>query len=380
MIPIAIPNLSGNEEANLVECIRTGFVSSVGQFVGRFENKVAELAQAQRGAAVCSGTCGLQLALQAVGVKSGDLVIFPSYTFIATANAVHALGATPWLFDIDQKTWTLDFHQVSNALKTLCIKEKDGIYHSQTRQRIAAIVPVFTNGHPADMENFRRIATQYQIPLIADAAPALGAKVNHIPATKWADLAVFSFNGNKTFTSGGGGVVVGDRNEWIDQVRHLSSTGRIGTAYDHDVAAFNYRMTNLAAAVGCAQLDRYEEFLNKKRQIFEVYQKSFSSLSGVISFKEEQGFTSAHWLSGFVLDRNQGELDRMRNQLKEEGIESRAFWKPIHFQKPYENALKESMQVTENLWNKVQVLPCSTGLDLVEVENVAQKVKKILCS
>ena len=257
MIPLAAPDLTGNEARYLQDCITSTYVSSIGPFVDQFESMVSAATGAEAAVATSSGTAGLHVALVAVGVRRDDLVILPSFTFIASANAIAQCGAEPWLFDVTTESWTLDPTLLRVQLERETRSEGGGRIHKSSGKRIAAIMPVHTLGLPADMDSIVQIGRDMGIPIVADAAPAIGASYKNRPMGQCgADLSVLSFNGNKTVTSGGGGAVIGDDGEALNLVRHLSSTARAGADYDHDQAGFNYRMTNLQAAVGCAQLEQ----------------------------------------------------------------------------------------------------------------------------
>lgn len=380
MIPLAVPNLTGKEREYLNKCIDTTFVSSVGEFVNRIEELTAGKCGAKHAVATSSGTTGLHLALVGCGVKPGDLVIIPTFTFIATANAVAHCGAVPWLMDISADSWTLDADQLEWELKEKT-KRKDGeLLHRESGKRIGAIMPVYTLGNVPDMDKIRAVSDRYQLPLIADAAAALGAKYKGGEIGSLADLTVFSFNGNKTVTAGGGGVIAGGDEALLKKLKHLSTTARVTAEYDHDMVGFNYRMTNIQAAVGCAQLERLEEFVAKKREIRAFYNKAFADISAVLTFPEPQNEESACWFSGVVL--RQGGLEDVRmlcGKLREKGIEARSFWKPIHLQKPYENAEKaDTLDVSAGLWDRILTLPCSTNIQKYELAYVAEEVKAII--
>ena len=209
MIPLAVPNLTGNEKKYLDNCIDTTFVSSVGEYVNRLEEMVAESTDGSFAVATSSGTTGLHAALTAVGVGYNDLVIIPTFTFIATANAVKHCGADPWLMDIDEDTWCLKPDLVKNEIEKCCKRtSKGGLIHTDTGKRVAALMPVYTLGNTPDMDAFREIADYYNLPLVVDAACAIGATYDKKNIGILADLSVLSFNGNKTITCGGGGAVI----------------------------------------------------------------------------------------------------------------------------------------------------------------------------
>lgn len=374
MIPLSIPNLTGNEKKYLDDCIDTTFVSSVGEYVNRFEQIVANATGSKFAVATSSGTTGIHAALTAVGVKRDDLVIIPTFTFIASANAVKHCGADPWLMDISPDDWCLDLKLVRSEITKYCEKREDGLYHKDLGRRVAAIMPVYTLGNIPDMTGVRAIAYEYGLPLVVDAACAIGATHNDQPIGDLADLSVLSFNGNKTITCGGGGAVIGNDEELLDHVRHLTTTARVWPDYDFDEVGFNYRMTNIQAAVGCAQMERLNQFIDRKRYVREYYEKELAGLKdkGISFFPTTPG--SSCWFSGIVL-REDSKLDDAKAicaHLKDNGIESRSFWKPVHLQKPYSQSPVSDVSVSEGLWQRIITLPCSTGITDEELEKVCE--------
>lgn len=378
MIPLAVPNVGEREERYLRRCIETGFVSSVGEFVERFEQAVAEAAGAPYGTATSSGTTGLHLALTLCGVEHGDLVVLPSFTFIASANAVRQCGADPWLFDVEPESWTLDPETVEAALQRHCVRDGGGLRHEPTGRRVAALMPVYTLGHPARMDRFREIGERFGLPVIADAAAALGARFRDRELGSLADLTVFSFNGNKTVTAGGGGVLVGEEESLIARGRHLATTARVGAEYHHDVAGFNYRLTNLQAAVGLAQVERLEELVGRKRAIDARYREALEGTEGLRGFPQADWAWSACWFSGVLLPEDAPPLRDVCSGLVERGIGARTFWKPIHLQPPYAESPREVLPVTESFWRRVLTLPCSTHLSAEDQERAISAVREVL--
>ena len=381
MIPLSIPNISGKEGKYLQECIESNFVSSVGPFVDRFEEDLMKASGARAAVATASGTAGLFLALKVLGVRRRDLVILPSYTFIASANAIAHCGAVPWLFDVDVRSWTLDSNQVKESLALQTERREGELIHLKSGRRIGAIMPVYTFGTPADMDALKDIADEYQLPLVADAAAALGARYRGRNLGELADLTVFSFNGNKTITSGGGGMVVGGEKVLLQSIRHLSTQARKGPHYDHDEVGFNYRMTNLQAAVGCAQLERLDEFVSAKRNITKKYNRAFIGIPGVGIFPEATYAESACWFSGITINKPiLKEVNSLCQQMRENGIEGRTFWKPIHLQIPYSQSPYNSFDVTESFWSSILTLPCSTNLTNDDQKKVIDVVTRLLKS
>ncbi len=377
MIPLAMPNLTGNEKKYLDNCIDTTFVSSVGEYVTRFEEMVAEATGSKYAVATSAGTTGLHAALTAVGVERDDLVILPTFTFIASANAIKHCGADPWLMDIDEDTWCLSPERVKEAVASHCEIKDDIVIHKPTGRKVAALMSIYTLGNIPDMDEFRAIANKYRLPLVVDAACAIGAKYKEKDFGSVADLSVLSFNGNKTITCGGGGAVVGDDEELLNHVRHLTTTARIWPDYDFDEVGFNYRMTNIQAAVGCAQMERLDEFVTRKREVREQYRDRLSILKdlGVNFFPTTDG--SSCWFSGMVLPEESKLKDSkdLCSKLKARGIEARPFWKPVHLQVPYKDSPCEQTVVANSLWQRIVTLPCSTNVKDAELDKVVDAIK-----
>lgn len=417
MIPLAVPNLIGNEQKYLDQCIETTFVSSVGEFVNRLEDMVAKSTGSKYAVATSAGTTGLHAALTAVGVKPGDLVIIPSFTFIATANAVAHCGAIPWCMDVSADDWCLDPEVVRKELSENTVRMNyygddlstdrrqggvldtnvnpgmcEGVFHKESERRVAAIMPVYTLGNIPDMKAFREIADAFDIPLVADAACAIGAtyrssgsdgntSADGLPFGPLADVSVISFNGNKTVTCGGGGMAVGNNEELMERIRHLTTTARLSPEYDFDMVGFNYRMTNLQAAVGCAQMENLDRFVERKRAVHRFYEEELAGMTWkgkeVSFFPTTDGATC--WFSGIVLPEGCG-IDDVRHIaafLKENGIEGRTFWKPVHLQPMYLECPRSELPVTESIWERIVTLPCSTGVTDEELETVVSVVRRV---
>lgn len=377
MIPIAEPNLSGREAQYLRECVETNFVSSIGPFVDLFEQHVSKATCASRAFATSSGTAGLHASLAALNVQAGDLVIAPTFTFIATGNAVAQCGAIPWLLDIEPDSWTLSVECLTAELQKHC-KIRDGVVvHEESGRRVSAIVAVYTLGAPADMDAINEVAGEWGLPVVADAACAIGARYHDKNIGSCADLSVASFNGNKTITCGGGGAVFGNDDDLIDRVRHLSTTARVGNAYEHDESGFNYRMTNVQAALGCAQFEQLDDFLLAKRRIHESYVELTTNCRDVQPFGSPKWGDSAHWFSGIVL-ASATRAHEVQAALQSQGIDARPFWKPLHLQKPYAKSPRSDVVNAEQVWNRIVVLPSSTGITESDLQYVHQCVADLL--
>lgn len=376
IIPLAIPHVGEAEARNLNACIEENMVSSIGRFVTQLEQDIARTSGATGGVATSAGTTGLHAALHALGVRHGDLVICPSFTFIASANAIAQCGATPWLVDIDED-WLLDLDQLESLLAQDTRKEEGGVIHRATGRRVAAIMPIYTLGNVPDMDRLGRIAGAYGLPVLADAAAALGATRHRAPIGPMADLSVISLNGNKIITAGGGGMVIGMSDALLRRVRHLTSTGRVSADYSHDEAAFNYRMTNIQAAVGCAQMERLDGFLNRKATIRQRYAEAFSTMEGQSPFPLVPGGSA--WFSGIVFGQDAAPaLADIVAMLRDRGVEARTFWKPVHLQPPYAEAPTGDLSRTTSVWDRILTLPCSSTLSSADQERVIEAVLDVL--
>ena len=379
MIPLAVPNLAGREAEYLQECITSTFVSTVGPFVTRFEEMVAAASGAKYAVATSAGTTALHAALLSAGVGRDDLVIAPSFTFIASVAAIAHCGALPWLFDVSPENWSIDVTLLASKLEKETHRRVDGaLLHTETGRRVSAILPVFTLGIPAQMDEINELAKAYYLPVVVDAAAALGTTYKDRPSGSLsAEFTMFSFNGNKTVTAGGGGIIVTDDPEKARLFRHVTTTARVGADYDHDMVGYNYRMTNLQAAVGCAQMENLGRFVELKRNIARNYREAFSDLAGIAPFPDPEYARSGYWFSGIVVNnRDPRQLTDIRVRLREAGIDARPFWKPAHLQAPYVGAPKTEMTVCDNLWQRIVTLPCSTGLTGADQDFVVDKVRR----
>lgn len=372
-VPLAVPNLGGRESEYVQECITTTFVSSAGAFVTRFEAGIADISGTDDSVAVCSGTVALQVALEQLDVGRGDLVIVPSLTFIASANAVKHSGADPWLVDCGTDDWTLDAGLVREAIVECTDPHPRGRLHRPTGQVLRAIMPVMTMGATPDLEAFVAIANEFGLVTVVDAAAAVGAlgTSGELLGRTGVDALCYSFNGNKTITCGGGGAVASADADLVRRIRHVTSTGRPGVAYDHDVVAYNFRMTNVEAAIGVAQLEQLPTFLTRKREVHERYVELAKSNPVLTAFPTPLSGRSTHWFSGVVyVGDDRGWASAFRSHMGESGIDVRPFWKPVHLQRPYAGSVQTSMPVSNEMWERIIPLPCSTGITDDELERV----------
>ena len=378
MIPIAVPNIDDSDRESVVQTMRDGWVSTVGPAVDEFEKALAQESGTPLSAAVAAGTMGLHVALVAIGVGRDDLVLCPSYSFIATANAIAHAGARPFFVDIDPASWCLCPNKLDEVLTTSFARDRTGaLRHRLTGRRAAAVMPVYTMGTPADMDAIVEVTSRHGLPVVADAAAAIGARYRGRPIGDLADLSVYSFNGNKTITTGGGAVTGPDK-RLVERVKHLASTARVGHDYDHDEVAFNYRMTALEAALGRSQIARLPSFLTSKRHIRETYATAFKE-TGLTAFPSPDWAQSAYWFSGCVLPPlAQIDIEEACKALRARGIGTRVFWKPLHLRGPHKDALRGSLRETEMLWDRVLVLPSSTHITEDELSRVIEAVRAVI--
>ena len=384
-IEISTPSLRGNEYKYLSECISTNFVSTVGPFINRFEEEVAIKIGIDKNKTVAtsSGTSALELGLISIGVKPNDLVIIPSYTFIATANAISYIGAEPWIIDIESKYLTLDPLDLFKELeKHTYLKDKQR-FHKSTNQRIAAIIPVFVFGHSPDLNLIYKICKQYSIPLFIDSACGIGSKYKNKKLGELGIPGIISFNGNKTITSGSGGIFFSQNESEVKSVRHLASTAKISRKYDHDMVGFNYRMSNIQAALGLAQVEQLENILKEKKDIHNLYRKEFSNSNFFNLINSPEWSKSSYWLN-FIIIKDEY-IDKSSDLIKflnDNHIRINYFWKPIHFQEPYLNLISsEAAKKNVHIQKKVIPLPSTATLKKLDqikvIDLINQYFKKI---
>ena len=372
-VPLAVPNLSGREAEYLLECVESTFVSTAGPFVSRFEQHIAKRSGTERASVMCSGTVALQMALEGLGVGEGDMVMAPSLTFIASTNAIEHSGARTWLVDCSADDWTLDIDLARSAIDAETVPHERGRLHTQSGLVLAAIMPVMVMGATLDFDAYTELARDYGLRVVIDAAAAIGATTFDGTAigASGADAVCYSFNGNKTITSGGGGAVVSQDNALLDRIQHLITTGRIGPGYDHDVIGYNFRMTNVEAALGVAQIEQLDGFVNRKRQVHDRYASVSERYVDLEPFPTPDRGLSTHWFSGFVYGgQNQNFCESFRGFMTDRGIDVRPFWKPVHMQTPYLDSVATPMTVCESLWHRIVPLPCSSGITDDELDHV----------
>jgi aminotransferase in exopolysaccharide biosynthesis len=304
-IPLHAPTFKSRDREYVLDAINSTFVSSVGEYVNRFERDLAGLTGAARAVATVNGTTALQTALRLVGVKCNDEVITQPLTFVATANAISHLGATPVFVDVDRDTMGLSPDAFNLFLHEKAIHKNNGSFNKQTGKRFAAIVPMHTFGHPCRIEKIVAIAREWNIPVVEDAAEAIGSWSGNKHCGTFGDVGILSFNGNKTITCGGGGAILTNSEQLANRAKHLTTTAKLPHPweFDHDEVGYNYRMPNLNAALACAQLERLPDIIREKREIANAYKDFFTSRNWGQFMIEPQNANSNYWLCTIALDK-----------------------------------------------------------------------------
>ncbi len=366
LIPLHEPEFNERECELVLKCVQSGWVSSVGSYVTDFENSVADFCSVDYGVAVVNGTAGLELALKACRVQPNDEVLIPSLTFVATANAVNNVGAIPHFLDVDQVTLGIDPEKMELYIDSIADFQKGNLVNRKTGRKISLLVVMHTFGHPVDMDKINRMCRKYEIPCVEDAAEALGSEFKGRKCGSLGDVAVISFNGNKIITTGGGGAVLTNDREIADRVRHLSTTAKIAHRweFDHDMAAHNYRLPNLNASLGLAQMEKLPEKIKTKRKLAQKYIKQFEDCDNLEIFQEPINSASNYWLNTLILKKNVSSQlrDFLLQELNDKGYQARPCWKLMHKLSFYKDCPRSDMQISEKLYNSIINLPSSAKL------------------
>jgi len=359
------PVFAGNEIAYLEECIKSTFVSSVGKFVDRFENMLEEVTGARRAIAVVNGTAALHACFTLAGVEAGDEVMSPALTFIATTNAIAYCGASPHFIDSSFRTLGMDAQALGARLDAIAQRGAGGTINRETGRKIAAIAPMHTFGHPVDMDEIVAIARHWDIAVVEDAAESLGSTYKGHAVGSQARLAALSFNGNKIVTTGGGGAILTNDEELGRRAKHITTTAKLPHkwAFVHDEVGFNYRLPNLNAALGCAQLEQLDGFLASKRRLAAAYQRAFAGVPGVQFSREPEGTTSNYWLNAILLDEAHAELrDEVLTALNASGFGARPTWTLMHRLPMFAACPRGDLRVAESIERRLINLPSSASI------------------
>jgi aminotransferase in exopolysaccharide biosynthesis len=354
------PQFTGNERQYLLECIDSTFVSSVGRFVDRFEADLAAYTGARHAVAVVNGTAALHVALLLAGVQPGDEVLVPALTFVATANAVTYCGALPHFVDCESRTLGMDADRLRAHLRAVAVERDGQLVNRATGRVIRALVPMHVFGHPSDLDALLGLADDFRLALVEDAAEALGSFHHGRHVGTRGLLGTLSFNGNKTVTTGGGGAILTDDAMLARRAKHLTTTAKLPHAweYRHDEIGFNYRMPNLNAALGCAQLEQLPQKLAAKRQLSARYQAAFADLRCLQLMAEPEGCRSNFWLQTLVLDAAHApERDAILRATNDAGLMTRPVWHPLHGLTPFADCPRMDLSCTDDMAQRLVNIP-----------------------
>jgi aminotransferase in exopolysaccharide biosynthesis len=358
-VPLHAPIFRGNEKEYLIDTINTTFVSSVGAYVDRFEVMMTEITKTQKAIAVVNGTSGIQVALQLVGVKNNDEVLTQALTFVATANAIAYNNAHPVFIDVDLDTMGLSPKALQTFLEQYGELRENGCFNKKTGRKIAACLPMHTFGFPVHLNEIITVCNQWKIPVIEDAAESLGSEYHNKPTGSFGDVAVFSFNGNKIVTAGGGGAIVTNNVALGDKAKHLTTTAKTTHPYEyfHDEIGFNYRMPNLNAALACAQLEQLNDFLYDKRNLAQQYVAFFENKG--IKFRTETPNTKAnYWLMCVELE-NKKEREFFLKQTNDAKVMTRPIWQLMFRLPMYQDCQKDEQVNAIFLEDRIVNIPSS---------------------
>jgi len=359
------PTFEGNEWQYLKECLDSTYVSSAGKFVDQFEGEIANYTGAKHAISVVNGTAALQIALKLAGVKAGDEVLIPALTFIATANAVTYCNATPHFVDSEESTLGIDALKLREYLSGNTSQVSGQCLNRNSGKVIRALVPMHTFGHPSDLEALLAISKDFNIVLVEDAAESLGSYFNGKHTGTIGLLGTLSFNGNKTITTGGGGAILTDDSNLAKHAKHLTTTAKLPHPWEfrHDEIGYNYRMPNLNAALGCAQLERLPEKLLAKRVLFKRYQETFANIEGIKLMAEPINCRSNYWLQNLILDESQAnQRDTILETTNKNGIMTRPAWELINSLPPYTHCPSMNLQSSNSILKRLISIPSSPRL------------------
>lgn len=360
MVPLHAPVFRGNEKKYLIECIDSTYVSYVGKYVSQFEDEIRKYTGSKYAIAVVNGTCALEIALKLAGVKDGDEVLTQALTFIASVNAISYCKASPVFIDSDLETLGMSVDKLHNFLLNFTEIKSDGFcYNKITGKRIAACLPVHIFGHPLKIDEILSLCNNYHIPVVEDAAESIGSKYKNRHTGTFGKFGVLSFNGNKTITTGGGGMILTDDEALAIKAKHLTTTAKVPHKWEfiHDEIGYNYRMTNVCAAIGCAQMEQIESFINSKRDLAKIYSEYFKT-TAIPFYMEKNDCYSNYWLNViFLQDRE--ERDMFLKFSNENGVMTRPAWHLINKLEMYKNCFSDNLDNANWLEDRIVNIPSS---------------------
>lgn len=374
MIPLSIPTLAGNEWQYVKDCLDTNWISSAGAYVDRFEAQLAAYTGSAHAVACMNGTAALHVALQLAGVTTGDYVIAPNITFVATCNAIAYTGAEPLLLDVDPGTWQLDLDLLEQVLAEDCTRRPTGLTFRKDGRRIAGIMPVHVLGNMCDMDRLLAIARQYDLPVVEDSTEALGSTFNGRHAGTFGDFGTSSFNGNKIISTGGGGMIFTPSAANAARLKHLTTTAKTDPLdYFHDEVGYNYRLVNILAALGVAQLEQLPGFLAAKKATSDFYRQELAGVGDLVFQEITPGVVPNNWLFTF----RTAAMRELLTFLNQEGVQSRPFWTPMHDLPMYSHCPYLSLhQRSRQIHASAISIPSSSNLTPAEREIVVTTIQK----
>jgi len=363
------PHMGGRERELVKEAFDANWIAPVGPHISNFEQELSKLSQNFNIAALSSGTAAIHLALILAGVQKNDNVICSSFTFSASVNPIKYLGANPIFIDSDKESWNMCPELLTKAIK-------DGI---KNNKKPKAIILVHLYGMPAKLEELIAVANSFEIPLIEDAAEALGSKYKNQQLGTFADFGIYSFNGNKIITTSGGGALVCKNKKLIEKAKFLATQARDEAPhYEHSEVGYNYRMSNVCAAIGVGQLEVLTERVTRKREIFNFYKNELSMIKEITFLEELEPSFSNYWLTTILLDKNSTiDREQLRLHLEKDNIESRPLWKPMHLQPVFKDCKSYVNGVSEDLFNRGLCLPSGTAMTTEDLKRIVKKVKEL---
>ncbi len=379
VIPLSEPEISGNEWKYIKDCLDTRWVSSVGGYVDKFEKVVFEYVGTKYAVAVVNGTSALHVSLLACGVKPDDEVIVPALTFIAPVNAVSYCAAHPVFMDCDPYTLCIDVQKVIDFIENECERRSDGFtYNKKTNRRIKAIIPVHIFGHPADMDALVEICGKNNIDIIEDASESIGSEYKGKMTGSFGQTGCFSFNGNKIITTGGGGMVVTDNKELAEKIKHLSTQAKKDPfEYDHDEIGYNYRLTNIQAAMGVAQMERLDEFIEIKRRNASLYKELLSHIDNVEFLWEKNWAKSNFWF--YTIKVPKSDKKSLMKFMLGKSIQVRPIWKLIHTLPMYKECQAYAIENAVEAYETCINIPCSVNLKEDDIKMITGNINEYFC-
>lgn len=374
MLLLSGPNMGGNELKYVTECIETGWVSSVGAYVDTFERMTAEFTGAKFAVATSSGTTALHICLVLLGVNQNDLVIAPNITFIASINSIKYTGASPILIDADEATWQMDMDLLEEFLQSETEVREGVCYHKKSGKRIPVIMPVHVLGNMCEMDKLISLASDYGLTIVEDSTEALGSYYKSKHAGTFGLLGTYSYNGNKIITTGGGGMIVTDDEQLAKHAKHLTTQAKADAfEYFHDEVGYNYRLVNVAAAMGVAQMEQLSSFLKRKREIISFYKSELEGI-GDITFQKINDDVNPNWWLPTIRTSKQKELLKTLNAHK---MQSRPFWVPMNQLPMFAGNIYFNHNDRSNtIYKECLSIPSSTNIKDEELEAVAKKIKE----